>query len=106
MANHHRRRNAAVALGTMLISGAATTAAYASTAYPPATPSPTVSGVKASNTTPPAQPAAFGVQAQQAATLPRTGTDAALWVIAGGGLIAGGSALVISSRRRTGSHAL
>jgi LPXTG-motif cell wall-anchored protein len=99
----HRLRTAAVALGIVLISGAAAAAANASTAYPPSTPSPTVSGVRASLTpsdhTPP-------VVAQQAASLPRTGTDAALWVIAGGGLVAGGSALVLSSRRRrASSHA-
>jgi LPXTG-motif cell wall-anchored protein len=44
--------------------------------------------------------------AQQAASLPRTGTDVALWIMAGGGLVAGGSALVVSSRRRrASSHA-
>jgi LPXTG-motif cell wall-anchored protein len=99
----HRRRTGAVALGTVLLSGATAAAAYASTAYPPATPSPTVSGVRASNTPPAELPT---VVAGQAASLPRTGTDVALWVIAGGGLLAGGSALVVSSRRRrANSHA-
>jgi LPXTG-motif cell wall-anchored protein len=99
----HRLPTAAVTLGIVLISGAAAAAAHASTAYPPSTPSPTVSGVKASFT-PPAD--ATPVVAQRAASLPRTGTDAALWVIAGGGLVAGGTAMVISSRRRrASSHA-
>jgi LPXTG-motif cell wall-anchored protein len=97
----HRLRTAAVALGIVLISGAAAAAANASTAYPPSTPSPTVSGVRASLT-----PSDAPTVVAQAASLPRTGTDAALWVIAGGGLVAGGSALVLSSRRRrASSHA-
>jgi LPXTG-motif cell wall-anchored protein len=99
----HRLRTPAVALGLVLISGAAAAAANASTAYPPSTPTPTVSGVKASLT--PDVTDAATVEAQ-ASSLPRTGTDVALWIMAGGGLVAGGSALVVSSRRRrASSHA-
>lgn len=93
-------RTAAVALGTLILSGSATAAAFATTPYPPQTPSPTVSGVHATTTS----PSAPHVEAQSAASLPRTGTDVALWVLAGGALMAGGSAMVFGSRRRIGGH--
>lgn len=95
-----RHRTAAVALCTLFLSGSATAAAFASTPYPPGTPTPTVSGIKATAT----DPSDPQVEAQRASSLPRTGTDVALWVLAGGALVAGGSAMVAGSRRRVGGH--
>lgn len=95
-----RLRTAAVALGTLILSGSATAAAFATTPYPPETPKPTVSGVHATST----GPAAPQVEARSASSLPRTGTDVALWVLAGGALVAGGSAMIVGSRRRIGEH--
>lgn len=96
-----RHRTTAVALGVLLFSGFTGTAAYATTTpYPPQTPTPTVSGVK-SSTTPATSPKAEVL----GSSLPRTGTDVALWVLAGGALVAGGSAMVAGSHhRRLNTH--
>jgi LPXTG-motif cell wall-anchored protein len=90
------RRTAAVAIGTVLLSGPVAAVAYAATPYPPTSPSPTVSGVEVSQTA-----TGPGGEVQHAASLPRTGTDVALWVIAAAALVASGAGLVVGSRRRS-----
>ena len=68
--------------------------------YAPAMPSPSVSGVKVEATQTAGATTAPIVASTGGSALPRTGADVAVWTVTGGALIAGGTAMVVASRRR------
>lgn len=68
--------------------------------YAPAMPSPSVSGVKVEATQTGGATTAPIVASTGGSALPRTGADVAVWTVTGGALIAGGTAMVVASRRR------
>jgi LPXTG-motif cell wall-anchored protein len=89
------RSAAALGLGTAVLLGTPVSALAGSTDYPAPSPSATVTGVDAS-----VAPAADVTVADSGSALPRTGTDVAISLIAGAGLVGGGALLVASSRRK------
>lgn len=106
------RRSALAAVLTVGALAAGPAALAMADDYAPATPSPSVAGVKASTggSVPGAGVAVAGsgvpavdspaVASVGGAALPRTGADVAVWTLTGSALVIGGSAMVVASRRR------
>lgn len=110
---------AAAALAAGAVAGVSAPA-FADPAYPPSTPSPTVTEVVPAQTTTPAaavlgtrvtapqsaeaaRSAEVAVLGVKVAALPRTGGELLTWSVVGGVLIAGGAGAVVAARRRPDS---
>ncbi len=104
------RRSALAAVLTVGALAAGPAALAMADDYAPATPSPSVAGVKASTggSVPGAGVVGSGIPGVDSpavasvggAALPRTGADVAVWTLTGSALVIGGSAMVVASRRR------